>query len=109
MAFDFGANQNERNVVLAGVTNSLNGIAARINEISRNSLPTEILHNFSLTAEDSFRINPNTTLNFGARWDINFAPNNLWKTNYANIAPRIGLAQALFSQKAVFRAGVGLF
>ncbi|MBX7172798.1 MAG: VWA domain-containing protein [Pyrinomonadaceae bacterium] len=109
LAFDFGANPNERNVVLAGVTNSLNGIAARINEISRNNLATVNLNNFALTAEDSFKIKPETTLNFGVRWDVNSAPNNLWKTKYSNFAPRIGLAQGLFNQNAVFRAGVGLF
>jgi Ca-activated chloride channel homolog len=109
LSFNFGANPNERNVVFAGVTNSLNGNAARINEILRSNLPKVNFNNFSATAEDAYRITPNTTLNFGVRWDVNSAPRNLWKTDYANFAPRIGLAQSFFNDRGVIRAGIGLF
>jgi len=97
-----------------------------------------IFNNFSLYAQDTWRISPRLTLTYGARYEVNPPPterNNkgiravsgldnfanlalqpvgspLWKTTYNNIAPRFGAAYQ-FSQKpgreTVLRGGIGMF
>jgi hypothetical protein len=79
-------------------------------------------------AQDSWRIKPNLTLNYGVRYDVEFTPtfapiNSLAAAgqsflgvtqgiprDYNNIVPRIGLAWDPYEDgKSVFRASYGIF
>jgi hypothetical protein len=93
--------------------------------------------NFSLFAEDDWKINNRLSFSFGLRWDVNPAPSasqglpgntltgtgpadwalapqgtSLWKTTWFNFAPRLGVAYAIRDKpgwETVLRAGGGLF
>jgi len=93
-------------------------------------------NNFSLFAQDSWRIAPRFTLTYGLRWEVNPAPGGdantqpltvrgldnpstatvaprgerLYSTTYANFAPRVGIAWQPFRRRdTVIRAGFGSF
>lgn len=98
-----------------------------------------VFQNFSLYAQDEWRIRPRLTLSLGLRWDVNPAPRDangnqpynadqldniatiklapadseLFRTRWANIAPRIGIAyharQTTNGTDTVLRMGGGLF
>jgi hypothetical protein len=106
-----------------------------LNSASRVPL---VLQNFSLFAQDTWRVSPRLTLTYGLRWDVDFTPytssgpslpsvvnfNDLstlslappgtpvFGTKYGNLAPRLGLAYQV-SRKAgwerVLRGGWGIF
>jgi len=94
--------------------------------------------NFSVYAQDSWRIAPRLDLTYGLRWEFNPPPSakdgqpiytladfndlsattiaprvgGLWQMSYGNFAPRIGLAYQLNSTlrwQTTMRGGVGLF
>ena len=97
-----------------------------------------ILQNFSLFAQDTWRVRPRLTLTYGLRWDVDFTPKTssgpslpavvnfndlstlalaplgtpVFSTRYGNLGPRLGVAYQI-SQKAgwerVLRGGWGIF
>ncbi len=115
-----GAAQRERSVLFAGV--NLSGTASRINEISRISLTDAAINNFSVYAQDEWRVTPRLNLNLGLRWDADFAPKvDVSNINFQNasrqmanqtknFAPRASVAWDVFDNgKAVLRGGGGLY
>jgi hypothetical protein len=91
------------------------------------------VNNYSLFAQDTWRVTNHLTLTYGLRWEINTppvsstlgqplyviqgifdsnpitaVPGALWHTGYRNFAPRIGAAYQV-APKTVVRGGLGLF
>jgi hypothetical protein len=101
---------------------------------------TLLFRNLGVFAQDTWRVIPRLTMTYGIRWDLDFAPSSLngpslmavtgfnlndlsilalappgtapFKTPYANIAPRIGVAYQLRQAQdwqTIVRGGFGLF
>ena len=91
------------------------------------------MNNYSLFAQDAWRVKNHLTLTYGWRWEINTppvstsasqplyvlqgifdsshiaaVPGALWHTRYGNFAPRLGAAYQV-TPKMVVRGGFGLF
>ena len=109
--------------------------AAQTAVILSDSGDALLARNFSLFAQDTWKVTPRITLTYGLRWDVNpplkgknasndpftvtglnnpatlaLAPRgtSLYQTTWANIAPRVGLAWQ-FRPSITLRAGAGVF
>lgn len=89
--------------------------------------------NLSIYLQDTWQLGPQTTITYGARWDINPAPfarqgpaplalssyfsgevtqtEPLYNTRWSDIAPRFGFSQQFgkSGRESVFRGGIGVF
>ncbi|HMS08867.1 MAG TPA: TonB-dependent receptor, partial [Pyrinomonadaceae bacterium] len=122
------------NYVWNTVASRASGIPTSISLQAFQPVTDFYVDNFSLYAQDTWRVPPRLTLTMGLRWELNpplagdrlpyqidglenpltatlAAPNTKqWKTEYENFAPRIGVAYTLSeSQNLVVRGGWGIF
>ncbi len=131
-----GLRREEQEVLFDGVSGAIAGVASRVGAYTHTSPQRPVFHNLSLYAQDEWRPTPRLTLTYGLRWEINPAPSNsagpdalavtqtddpsrlslappgapLWRTTYANFAPRAGLAYQLTDDdRLVLRSGFGLY
>lgn len=133
-----GLRPSETTVLFNGVQQTLTGVATRIGNYTRATPQRPVFHNLSIYGQDEWRATPRLTLTYGLRWEVNPPPRSadgrdalavnqvddvawlslapqgtqLWKTTYANFAPRFGLAYQLSKESGrelVARAGLGLF
>lgn len=110
----------------------LSGVAASAVVASHEPTLYPGFTNFSMYAEDTWRVSERLSLLYGLRWDVNTAPevrrgptpvslvgstgvsrfDPLYDTSWGNLAPRGGLAYLLDTtpgKEMVFRLGIGLF
>lgn len=120
-----------------GVTRLVtNSIANNFSVVSPDVILEPVYDNFSLFAQDTWRINPPLTFTYGLRYEINPAPSEangnepltvlpftnaataqvaprgtrFYETTYNNFAPRVGVAFQPFADgKTVVRGGFGVF
>ncbi|HCA58166.1 MAG TPA: hypothetical protein DEP46_09310 [Blastocatellia bacterium] len=122
------------NYVWNTVASRASGIPTSISLQGFQPVTDFYVDNFSLYAQDTWRVSPRLTLTMGLRWELNpplagdrlpyqidgldnpltatLAPPNTkqWKTEYENFAPRIGVAYTLSErQNLVVRGGWGIF
>ena len=127
-----GASANAR-----GVTRLATGaVANNFSIIAPDVILEPVYDNFSLFAQDTWRVNPRLTVTYGLRYEINPAPSEangnepvtvlpfdvpanaqlaprgtrFYETTYNNFAPRVGVAVQPFANgKTVMRGGFGVF
>jgi len=113
------------------LTSFLQGVPSGGKQVQGNSRRHSVENNHGFYVQDSFRMNPRLTLNFGIRWDYfgvvrekdglfnqiiaagggaTVPVGQLYDKDYNNFAPRFGFAYDLFGKgRTVIRGGWGLF
>jgi hypothetical protein len=133
----YGPFDYQQAVFFSGISGALSGVVRQANITSFDSVNVGF-QNFSAYAQDSWRVHPRLTLNYGLRWELNPAPyakggqplvtligfpdlaaiqlapvgTPVYRTGYSNFAPRFGAAYQLFqypSRETVVRGGFGVF
>jgi Ca-activated chloride channel family protein len=113
-----GLRQHEQTTLFDGVSQTLTGVAARVNLFTRSQAQRPVFNDLSVYGQDEWRVTKKLTLTYGLRWEVSPAPTTsngkdaiavnsvndparlslastgapLWATTYKNFAPRIGLA-----------------
>jgi Ca-activated chloride channel homolog len=125
----------EENALFNGLIQAMDGVAARVNDLSFSVPQSPVFNNLSLYAQDEWRQAKRLTLTYGVRWELAPPPTaddqalavdqvsdpatlkpaapgtSLWKTTFLNFAPRAGVAYELSDANrfgAVLRGGVGV-
>jgi hypothetical protein len=110
-----------------------------VSEISNNKSATPLFNETALFVQDEWRLRPRVTVSMGLRWEVDPPPTEqhgddaytllgginkpaslslapqgtpLWKTDWYNFAPRLGIAWTLHDQpgrETVVRGGGGVF
>ena len=92
----------------ANLANFLAGTYSTFTQTFGSPVVPQTNPNVGFYGQDEWRVNTQLTLNFGARYDLQFLKTINTDTN--NISPRVGVAWAPFrSRRTVIRAGFGLF
>ena len=125
----------EEKVLFNNVAQALNGVAARFSHINHATPQNPRFTNASLFGQDEWKLSTRLTFVYGLRWEPAPAPSSngleaaavdqvsdptqlklvpgapLWKTTFANFAPRAGIAYDLTNNNSgelVLRADAGI-